>query len=34
MIDQSAWINLPVGMNLVDHVNVSLSLEDRAALTR
>ncbi|GFF94128.1 cellobiose dehydrogenase [Aspergillus udagawae] len=21
MIDQSAWINLPVGMNLVDHVN-------------
>jgi cellobiose dehydrogenase (acceptor) len=22
MIDKSAWINLPVGMNLVDHVNV------------
>lgn len=22
MIDESAWINLPVGMNLVDHVNV------------
>jgi cellobiose dehydrogenase (acceptor) len=29
MIDKSAWINLPVGNNLVDHVNVRLHLHDR-----
>ena len=28
MIDSSEWINLPVGYNLVDHVNVTLFFTD------
>jgi cellobiose dehydrogenase (acceptor) len=34
MIDQAAWINLPVGYNLVDHVNVSVPGMVEVALTR
>ena len=31
MISEDQWINLPVGENLVDHVNVSIS--DQSMLT-
>lgn len=31
MIDSASWINLPVGYNLVDHVNVRILSTDSAS---